>query len=143
MKDTKKILRHAVFNALNGNITYDGNNVPVYDEKNENEDIYILLSNQQETNEDTDSYFMTRSTIDYEVVCRTGFSVSKDAIDDINEDILEILIPTQNTTGLTIPSGFQFLNVRRESSRTLSLEISPTESIVRNITTISATIIQQ
>lgn len=142
MKDTKKILRHAVLNALDGNITYDGNNVPVYDEKNENENIYILLSNQQEFDDNPDGSFITRSTIDYEVVQKSGYSVSKDAIDDINEQILEILIPTQGTTGLTIPSGFQFHNVKRESSRSLAFEISPTESIVRNITTIS-TIIQQ
>ena len=142
MKDTKKILRHAVFNALDGNITYEGNNIPVYDEKNENENIYILLSNQQEFDDSPDGSFITRSTIDYEVVQQTGFSVSKDAIDDINEQILEIIIPNQGETGLTIPSGCQFHIVKRESSRSIAFEISPTESIVRNITTIS-TIIQQ
>lgn len=142
MRDTKKILRHAVFNALDGQITLNGGTVPVYDEKNENESVYILLSNQQEFDDNPDGSFITRSTIDYEVVQQTGYSVSKDDIDDINEQILEILIPTQNTTGMTIPSGFQFHSVRRESSRSLTLEISPTESIVRNITTIS-TIIQE
>lgn len=142
MKDTKRILRQAIFNALDGNITLNGNPVPVYDEKNENENVYILLSNQQEFDDSPDGSFITRSTIDYEVVQQTGYSVSKDDIDDINEQILEILIPTQGTTGLTIPSGFQFHNVKRESSRSLAFEISPTESIVRNITTIS-TIIQQ
>lgn len=142
MKDTKKILRHAVFNALDGNITLNGNPVPVYDEKNGNESVYILLSNQQEFDDSPDGSFITRSTIDYEVVQQTGFSVSKDAIDDINEQILDIIIPTQGTTGLTIPTGFQFHHVKRESSRSLAFEISPTESIVRNITTIS-TIIQE
>lgn len=142
MKDTKRILRHAVFNALDENISYDGDNLHVYDEKNDNENIYILLSNQQEFDDNPDGSFITRSTIDYEVVQKSGYSVSKDAIDDINEQILEIIIPTQSTTGLTIPTGFQFHSVRRESSRSLAFEISLTESIVRNITTIS-TIIQQ
>jgi hypothetical protein len=142
LKDTKKILRQAIFNALDGQITLNGETVPVYDEKNENESVYILLSNQQEFDDSPDGSFITRSTIDYEVVQQTGYSVSKDDIDDINEQILEILIPSQGTTGLTIPSGFQFHNVKRESSRSIAFEISPTESIVRNITTIS-TIIQE
>jgi hypothetical protein len=142
MKDTKRILRQAIFNALDGQITLNGETVPVYDEKNENESVYILLSNQQEFDDSPDGSFITRSTIDYEVVQQTGYSVSKDDIDDINEQILEILIPSQGTTGLTIPSGFQFHNVKRESSRSIAFEISPTESIVRNITTIS-TIIQE
>lgn len=142
MKDTKRILRQAIFNALDGQITLNGETVPVYDEKNENESVYILLSNQQEFDDSPDGSFITRSTIDYEVVQQTGYSVSKDDIDDINEQILEIIIPTQSTTGLTIPTGFQFHSVRRESSRSIAFEISPTESIVRNITTIS-TIIQE
>lgn len=143
MKDTKKILRQAVFDALDGNVTYDGNPIPVYDEKNDNEPIYILLSNQQEFDDNTSDAFITRSTLDYEVVEQTGYSVSKDAIDDINDQILTIIFPTPSTTGLTMPTGFQFLNLRRESSRSLAFEISATESIIRNITTITATIVQQ
>jgi len=143
MRDTKKILRHAVYNALSGNVTYDGNPIPVYDEKNDNEPIYILLSNQQEFDDNTSDAFITRSTLDYEVVEQTGYSVSKDAIDDINDQILTIIFPTPSTTGLTMPTGFQFLNLRRESSRSLAFEISATESIIRNITTITATIVQQ
>lgn len=143
MKDNKKILRQAVFDALDGNVTYDGNPIPVYDEKNDNEPIYILLSNQQEFDDNTSDAFITRSTLDYEVVEQTGYSVSKDAIDDINDQILTIIFPTPSTTGLTMPTGFQFLNLRRESSRSLAFEISATESIIRNITTITATIVQQ
>lgn len=143
MKETKKILRVAVFNSLNGQITIDGNTVPVYDEKNDGENLYILLSNQQETDDNTSDAFITLSTIDIEVVQQTGYSVSKDDIDDINDQILTILIPTPSTTGMTLPSGFLFHSVRRESSRSLAFEISPTESIIRNITTISTIITQQ
>ncbi len=143
MKDTKKILRHAVFNALDGNITLNGNPVPVYDEKNENESVYILLSNQQEFDDNTSDTFITRSTLDYEVVQMTPYSVSKDDIDDVNDQILEIIVPTPSSNGLTSPTGFQFLSVRREASRSIVMEISATETIVRNITTITATITQQ
>lgn len=143
MKETKKILRIAIKDALDGNITIGGEAVPIHDEKSDGENIYILLSNQQETDDNTSDVFITVSTIDIEVVQQTGYSISKDDIDDITDQMLEILIPTPSTNGLTAPSGFIFHNVRRESSRSLAFEISPTESIIRNITTISTTITQQ
>jgi hypothetical protein len=143
VKETKKILRQAIYDALDGQITINSEAVPVYDEKNTGESIYILLSNQQETDDNTSDVFITLSTIDIEVVQQTGYSVSKDDIDDITDQMLEILIPTPSSNGLTAPTGFQFNHVRRESSRSLAFEISPTESIIRNITTISTIITQQ
>lgn len=143
MKETKKIIRQAIFDAIDGQVVVNSVTIPVYDEKNDGENIYILLSNQQEADDNTSDTFITRSTIDIEVVQQTGYSVSKDDIDDITEQILEIVIPTPNTHGLTEPTGIQILNVRRESSRSLAMEISISETIIRNITTISATIIQK
>lgn len=143
MKETKKIIRQAIYDAINGNITIGSTTIPVSDEKNDNDNLYILLSSQQEVDDNTSDTFITSSTIDIEVVQQTGYSVSKDDIDDITEQILEIIIPTPMTNGLTAPTGIQIMNVRRESSRSLAMEISATETIIRNITTISATIIQK
>ena len=52
MRDTKKILRHAIFNALDGQITYNSVAVPVVDEKIRNSapsDLFIVLSTQSES----------------------------------------------------------------------------------------------
>ena len=146
MKDTCKILRFAIFNALSGNITYNSQNVPVYDEKQNvsgTENVFILLSTQQETNQDTSESFITRSSITFEVVCKTGFEVSKDVVDDVYQSVMEILLPTTQTIGITVPSGFQFLNASRESSNTITLDLSTTESIIRRLTTLVFIIVQK
>jgi hypothetical protein len=134
LKDTKKILRAAIYTALNGNITYNSTAVPTYDEKTSvtnTANVFILLSGQQETDvENNDSVFITRSAIDIDIWQKTGSEVSKDGIDTVYESMMEILIPTPQTVGLTIPSGFQFQNATRESATTGSVELSPTESVL-------------
>jgi hypothetical protein len=143
MKDTQKPLRHAMFNLLSGAITYDGNAVGVYDEMNDSDDIYIVLSTQQETFDETSDTFITRSAITLEIVAKTGTTVSKDIVDDISDDIYTLLRPTTSTTGLVNPSGFQINNVFRESANTQVLQITATQSIVRKLITIVVTITEQ
>lgn len=106
-------------------------------------DVYILLSTQQEVENNDDSSFTTQSLIDIEVCQRTGASVSKDVIDDVEELLTNILQPTPITDGITDPSLIQILNFKRVRSLSRALEISPTESILRNIVTFQADIIQQ
>lgn len=134
MKDTKKILRHAVFAALDGQITYNSAAVPVVDEKvrsSEPSSLFIVLSTQQESPvERNSSSFITQSSIDIEIVQKSGAEVSKDAIDDVYEDILEIIFPAIGTLGLTVPSGFQFQEGFRESCATSFAVIDAAESIV-------------
>ena len=146
MRNTKKILRIAIYQTLNGNVNYNSANVPVYDEKvpsNVSADIYILLSTQQEVENNDDSSFTTLSSIDVEVCQRTGSEVSKDSIDDIEELVTNILQPTPITDGLADPSLIQILNFKRVRSLSRALELSPTESILRNIITFQADVIQQ
>jgi hypothetical protein len=146
MKDTKKILRTAIFNALGG-LTYSGSSVPVYDEKQktgQTNNLYVLLGTQQETDvESNDSTWITKSSIDIEIVHKTGSEVSKDVIDTTYENMMEILIPTPQTVGLTIPAGFQFLNATRDMSLTQSVEITATESVLVCFAKLSFTIVQK
>lgn len=147
MKDTKKILRHAVFNALDGQITYNSVAVPVVDEKIRNSapsDLFIVLSTQTETAiERNSSAFMTNSSIDIDIVQKTGTEVSKDAIDDVCEDMLEIIFPAISSIGLTVPSGFQFQEWYRESCSTSLVVISETQSILVSRVRLTFIIVQQ
>ena len=146
MKDTKKILRTAIYNALSA-LTYNSISVPVVDEKlesNQTADVFIILSTQQETpEENNDSIFITRSGIDIEIYNKTGTETSKDVVDDVYELMMEILMPTTQTIGLTIPAGFQFLNGQRESCVTQSFATSGTETIVVSRVKLVFTIVQQ
>ena len=141
-KDTMKPLRHAVFNLLDGELSYDSTTVNVYDEMNDSDDIYVLLSTQQETFDETSDCFITRSSIAIEVVAKTGTAVSKDIIDDVSDQIYQLLRPSMATTGLANPSGFLIQNVQRENALTQVLQITPTQSVLRKIINIVVTIVQ-
>lgn len=147
MLDTKKPLRIAVFNALDGLLSYNAVAVPVYDEKvrtGESPRLYVILSTQQESDvEQNDSTWITQSSIDLEIIHRTGSEVSKNPIDEVYEDILEIILPTRQTVGLTIPAGFQFLNAKREQAITQAFEIGATESVIITRFKLTFTITQQ
>jgi hypothetical protein len=140
MKTTKKVLRKVVYDAISGI------SVPVFDEKrsvSSTANFYVLLSTQQEVNSNSDDAFITLSSIDIEIVKKTGSEVSKDPVDDVEDEILSILHPLPQTDGIGSYSGMQIVNFRRDRSITRTLEISATESIVRTITTITAQIVQQ
>jgi hypothetical protein len=147
LRGTGKILRNAIYNLLTGAITYDSTTVKVYDEKKkvgDSDQVFILLSTQQETpTEDNDSAFITRSSIDIEVIAKTEFEVSKDVIDDIGDDIIDLIKPTVITDGYTVPSGYQFQNGKIESSITMTLQITETQSILRKIIKFVVNIVEQ
>jgi len=129
MKDTKKILRLAIFNALSGVIS-----VPVFEEKmpsGNTANMFVLLMNQQETSEENnDQCFITKSSIDIEINQKTETEVSKDDVDDLYQEIMEILLPDTQSVGLTIPIGFQFQNAFRESCVTQTVVLSETETVI-------------
>jgi hypothetical protein len=147
MKNTKKILRQAVFTALDGNVEYESVVIPVVDEKligTTEAGLFIVLSTQSESPiERNDSSFNTESIIDILIIEKTGAEVSKDATDDVCETVLEILCPTATTHGLTVPSGFQFLNVYPVNTVIQSMSLTETQSVLQQTIRLSVQIIQQ
>lgn len=147
MRDTTEILSNAVYQALNGNVSYEGNNVPVFDEKKKvgnRDNIYILFSTQQEMPpDDVQGYFMVDSFLDIEVVHKTQSEVTKTILSRVANSVLEILFPEPNTISITAPSGVQIPLFEYAGSITRAFEISPTESIVRKFIKVKAKIIQQ
>lgn len=137
MRDSMKPVRQAINTLINGVVTYKSAPVKCYDEKvftGDMPDIYILYSTQQETPgpDQTDCTFSMRSSIDIEVISRTGSEVSKDVLDDVSNDIMQIIIPTQGTAGF-IMSGFQIIDAARESAISQNLTITESQSILRKI----------
>lgn len=142
MRDTSKQLRLAVFALLNGNVP----GYATYDEKrlvSSTANKYILLSTQQETpSNDNDSAWINTSSIDIEIVQKTGSEVSKDDIDEAANTILSILIPTPWNTPLT-SGNLQFQNATVGSIISRNLSLSETESIITKVIQFSVTITQQ
>lgn len=150
MRNTKKALRKAVYDALSGNITYNDEDVSVFDEKRQaglnSANIYILLSTQQESESEfqTDCNWCTRSSMDIEIIVKTGFEVSKDTQDEIEQQILDILFPAYAGDALQdAVSGVCIQNLRRERSLTRNLTLSNSESVMQTIITITADITEQ
>lgn len=136
----------AVFNKITGQITHEAAAVPVFDEKKKagsTVSLYILLSTQQETDNSTSDAFITTSSIDIEIVHRSEFEVTKDDIDDIANQLLELVMPTPDTNALPVQNLFQILNLKRTSTITRQFQITDTETTVAKIITLTADIVQQ
>lgn len=145
MKDTQRILRHLIRDLIAGNLSYNGTTVTVYDEKirdKQRPSLYVLFSTQQETDDNTDTSFTTDSSIDLEITHETEYEVSKDAIDEIGNQILELVIPAPDFPGYDY-LGFQVQEVRRTSTITRNFSITDSSSIVAKIITITCKITQQ
>ena len=140
------ILRHACGDLLDGNLSWQGVNVPVSDEKrrlNDNVNFFVTFGTQQESEDNTSDAFCTDSQIDIDIMQKTGFEISKDGIDTVSNQILEILMPTPQTDGFFTYNNVQILCVRRASAITRNYSITDSESIVSKIITITCKIVQQ
>ena len=99
------ILRHACGDLLDGNLSWQGVNVPVSDEKRRLDDsvsFFVTFGTQQESPDQVNDAFITQSSIDIIIQQKTGFEVSKDGIDTVSNQILEILLPLPNTDGFFV-----------------------------------------
>ncbi len=147
MKNTKKVLRQAVFTALDGQVEYNSVIIPVVDEKligTTEADLFIVLSTQTESPlERNDENYITESVIDILIIEKTGAEVSKDAIDDVCELVLQIICPNITTTNLTAPTGFLFLNVYPVSTVVQAMSLSDTQSVLQETIRLSVQIVQQ
>lgn len=145
MRDTQLVIRHLLRDLLSDNLSYDGKTVPVYDEKirdKQSPNVYVIFGTQQESDDNTDNSFTTDSSIDIEITHKTEYEVSKDVIDLVANQILEILIPLPDHAGFQY-GDFQVQNVTRRSAITRNFSITDSSSIIAKIITISCKITQQ
>jgi hypothetical protein len=145
MRDTMKPLRKAIFDCLGTNVKYPGVNVvPVMDEKvigGTQPNVYILLSTQRERDvTDQDCYWQTESSIDILIIAKSGAEVSKDSIDDISQRIYSLLLNLPGDQLIQQQTGFQILEFKRVSAVSGSVQISPTQSELQKILSLTANI---
>lgn len=142
MKDTMKPLRKAIFDCLSGNVSYASSVVPVMDEKvysGIRPKVYILLSTQREQDiTDQDCYWQANSSIDIVIITKSASEVSKDAVDDISQRIYDLLLTLPGSDLLAVQNGFQIVNLKRQSAASGNVQISPTESELQKVMTLTA-----
>jgi hypothetical protein len=132
MRDNSKALRVAIFTALTGNT--GGYNM--YDEKRKvsaTDSTFILFTTQQQTPDvENDCSWISKCSIDIEIINKTGSEVSKNTIDDISNQILQVLLPSVGVTNLT-SANLQFGYAYCESILSRNLSLSETESIMQKV----------
>lgn len=146
MKDTMKPFRKAIYDCLNGNVVYKAPaKVRIYDEKvftGEVPLVYILLSTQREQDiTSQDCAWQTKSSIDIVIIGKTSSEVSKDIVDDISQSVYDLLLTLPGNNLLAVQSGLQILELRRESAACGNVQISPTQSELQKVLSLTASII--
>lgn len=138
MTDPVKPLKEAYISLLSGAVTYNGTTIPVYDEESDpaGNDFYIIVSSVTDTQvQNQKTHFWSELTIIIDVVTRLDNRVTKmkEPCDVITGKILDLVLPTVTTHAVSC-SGFQVLNVVKESSQHLPVLDTGTKKVVRRIT---------
>ena len=117
-KDCISDLMGEWFNLLDGNITFNGNDVPVYtdDVPTEVTEPYILLRAEGETTVKNNSGFFVNAVIITEIVTSYAVSVNRGDVDTINSQITELVFPTPNTYGINTLTNHQVTDIQLQSS---------------------------
>lgn len=117
-----------------------------YDEKRwvqATDQVYGVFSTQQQTNmEENDCTFISRCSIDIEIIQKTGSEVSKDAIDMIGDEVCQALNPSPGVTPLT-SGNLQFVLPEIESIISRNVSITENETVIVKIIRFVCTIVQQ
>lgn len=125
MNDIGQKLRKSYFQALNGNITYEGGVIPIVDEKLDanitTHDIYVLMQEQNETEVPNRTIPITDCDMNMRIVARLSDSGNKEVVENISNQILNLLFPVYNRNALTIDSPLILLYAKKTGAEYLPL----------------------
>ena len=118
MKNYVGELVKAYYQCLDGNITYDGQQVNIYNVAvAANETFHhIVLRPESEFDSSNKSSFVTNPVIVADVITVHHGAIDAGVVEEIDNAMRELIFTARNTTGLTITGDFQVLNVRIEST---------------------------
>ena len=147
MKDPVKFIKDAYFNALDGNITYNGSTIPVYDEEADETggDYYIIISTITDADFPNKGKFMNDVEVLIDVVSQNNWRVDlvKEIVDSITGKIMAAIIPSIGTTLLIENADFQIVDVRKASTQHVPVIDTGTKKIVRRLTRFTQLIIEK
>jgi hypothetical protein len=101
MKDCSNSVRTIYVNALNGNITWNTRNVPVYGAPpfNTPPEQYAIITNITEVADNTNNSFSNIVEVTIEVYSEQNKNNNMGQVDNISNQILNILIPDTGIDG--------------------------------------------
>lgn len=118
MKNPVGRLKTAWYNRLNGNLTYNSVQVPVFREDADTipPSHYVLIRSGGARNQRTDDSFMKEVFLFIQIVTKFSAStgINDTIVDDIDEQIQELITPTTLDDTLSDGTFFQVINVNPE-----------------------------
>lgn len=124
MLDTSNAIRSAYLSKLNGNLSIDGRNVVVYGQtpfETPGEQYAIISSVTETPTDENNDKFITQVDVNIDIFVEQYKFYDNSKVDDISNQILNILIPT-NTMSDIGNANFEIYVIRRSASRYLPLE---------------------
>lgn len=121
--EISKAIRTAYFQALNGNITYNSNDVPIYDVYAIPEGVtypYILLSSQTSSQISVKRCKRYNTTLLVDIVTGNQQPIGRGQSEDIAEQVENIVTPGTFVELDLSTYGYQLLNTELESNTDLS-----------------------
>lgn len=137
MREFNQPLRKAIYELLNGQLTFDSAIVPVFDGKvkqGESSNSYVLIGNTSSVDNSTFSGWSRRMSTVVDIVTKMTDTSSTDIADSIAAQILELMMPTIGGNGL-VQANFQYVNVSLNTDRYLELQQNPTTIMLRRLLT--------
>ncbi len=137
MKDCSNNIRTAYLNKLNGFITYNGQNVPVYGNnsfktppKN-----FVVIEDIIESAQNTNQSFTSNVDVNIDIFSEQYMIQDNSVVDNIANQILTLLLPTTGIQDIG-DTDFQIFAMSRSSSRYLTVT-NGQNFIMRKIITIN------
>lgn len=114
MRDAGTALRKGYSDALNGFITVDGNNFPLYYGKipsNISTDFFGIIQEISVRPRKIMHTFIADAKVYIDIIKRVSTDVSMEDVEAASDQILQIVKPTAQTTGISIAAPFKLINV--------------------------------
>jgi hypothetical protein len=137
MLDSSNNIRNIYINALNGNISYSGKNVPVYGQQpfSTTPQNYIVISSITEVAVNTNNSFGNSVDVVIDIFSEQYRTYENSIVDNISSQILNILIPDTQVNGFS-DTFFEVYPTQRTSSSYLPI-MEGQNFIARKIISIS------
>lgn len=137
MLDCSNNIRAAYLTKLNGNITYNSLNVPVYgdDSFETTPQNYVVITEIAESADNNNQKFVNNVIVTIDIFSEQYMKRDNSIVDNISSQILNLLIPSTAVQDIG-DTYFQIFPLSRDSSRYLALQ-DGNNYVARKIITIN------
>lgn len=132
MKNPAPHIRRALFTVLNGNVSYDSSNVPVYENEGLTVPLQILIREYSDSDRSTKNNFGANASQTIEIVSEQNDSTRK-TVDEVGELVMDLIKPDTRTNENLSDSDVQVMITGKPSISHLTENSGSSTKIVRLI----------